>query len=201
MLGRVLSGEAGLTMQQANGTGMTQKHRELQDVAIRWLYGIGCSVFAKEVPTQNGVADALGVRTRNTGGTVYYIEAKSSRTDLICPKQRLVYRTSVGDVVRYCHSHAYRKDKSRGKKGWDRCARCQQLHSQRFDTGIDFYYLIVADGVSVEPALYPEWGVLNEKGRVIRKAKRMPRERDTKSAIQAIAHVLVYKVFGKMYQL
>ena len=77
---------------------MKEKHAQLQDVAIGWLYGVGCSIFAKEVPTQNGVADALGVKTRNGKDDVYYIEAKVSRSDLICKKQKVVYADATGTI-------------------------------------------------------------------------------------------------------
>ena len=141
------------------------KHCALQNTAIRWLYGIGCSVFAQEVPTKNGIADALGIRTREGSVATYYIEAKASRSDLICLKQKCVYRRSVE---------------------WK-------------DMGIDFYYLIVADGVRVEPELYPNWGVINESGEVIRRAKRMANTESATYLLEKIAHVLVYKVFGKLY--
>jgi hypothetical protein len=100
--------------------------------------------------------------------TVYLIEAKASRSDLICYKQGLCYRRSI------------------------RRPLC------------DFYYLIVADGVKVEDDLYPRWGVINEQGMVVRKAKRMNkslgfREALRKDIVRVIAHSLVYRTFGKLY--
>lgn len=155
--------------------GKSAKHKELQKTAITWLYERGCSVFAEEVPTRNGIADALGIRTRSGDEAVYYIEAKQSRSDLVCLKQRAVYLRSVASKAIFGEGLVME------------------------DTGIDFYYLIVSDNVIVEPSLYPEWGVIDERGKVIRKAKRMKRENHLQEQLQAIAHVLVYKVFGKMY--
>lgn len=156
----------------------SDKHKQLQDTAIRWLYNRGCCVFGQEIPTRyGGIADALGVvsrdeRTVTPEGvqwlpkeTVYYFEAKASRSDLICKKQKITYeRTSK----------------------WD-------------SRDADFYYLIVADGVKVEPELYPQWGVISEQGVLLRRAKRMKRTVDAKTIIMNIGHTLVYKVFGKLY--
>lgn len=150
-----------------------------------------------EVPTINGIADALGLK--KTKGDVYYIEAKVSRADLICKKQRNVYRRSVGMYDVRCYCHNFRMD-GKTRDGWEDCGECKRLAENSYDTGVDFYYVIVADGVVVEPSLYPMWGVLDQRGNVIRKAKRMKRAtKDTKSVAEAIAHVLVYKVYGKLY--
>lgn len=183
------------------------KHDQLQDIAIGWLYARGCSIFAKEVPTSNGIADALGVKTppRYLGesgqkDTVYYIEAKTSRSDLICLKQKSVYRTSVGWIDERCYYHRFPMLSGLMATGANECDQCRRISAGKEDTGIDFYYLIVSDGVAVEKTLYPEWGVINERGKVIRKAKRMRRENDVNGIIVNVAHVLVYKVFGKMYQ-
>lgn len=40
---------------------------------------------------------------------------------------------------------------------------------------------------------------MDENGEIVRRAKRMIRNGDTSKLIQNIAHVLVYKTFGKMY--
>lgn len=184
---------------------MKSKHKELQEVAIRWLYATGCSVFAKEVPTMNGNADALGIKTLHGKDDIYYIEAKASRSDLICKKQKRIYANAIGVEDAWCWMHdpkMYRSmfegdDRS---KGWEDCDQCKKAKEGRGDTGIDFYYIIVAHGVKVEKALYPAFGVLDEDGNVLRKAKRMTRnERTNRDLIVAVAHVLVYKVFGKMY--
>ena len=153
----------------------SQKHNELSETAIRWLYGRGCSVFANEVPTCNGIADAIGVitsqRMYGKDDVVYYIEAKASRSDLVCLKQRAAYQRTQ-----------------------------YSPHHDNHGNYIDFFYLIVADGVKVEPTLYPSWGVINEGGRVIRKAKNMKKKNyDTRDLLTNIAHVLVYKVHGKLY--
>ena len=81
---------------------MTDKHKELCQTAINWLYKKNCSVFANEVPTWNGIADAIGVKRSpnydyekqdvDFDNTVYYIEAKASRSDLLCFKQKCVYK-------------------------------------------------------------------------------------------------------------
>lgn len=146
------------------------KHQKLSRTAIGWLYGRGCNYFDNEVPTQNGIADALGVKCtlwdNSEGGTVYYIEAKASRSDLTCRKQKYTY----------------------AKADW--CAEA-----------IDFYYLIVADGVKVEDGLYPKWGVINEQGEVIRRAKRYKHNSSFDRLLNVICHNLVYKVFGKLYAL
>ena len=143
------------------------QHAILQNIAIYWLYGRGCSIFGQEVPVGYEIVDALGLKYDEYGkhGTVYSIEAKASRSDLICAKQKGCYENSLH------HPHA------------------------------DFYYLIVAEGITVEKELYPMWGVINCEGRVVRKAKRMiPHENhDQFKLSRAIAHVLVYKVFGKLY--
>jgi len=148
-------------------------HAELCKQAILWLYHRRCSVYANEVPTENGIADALGVITKGSppnAKTVYYIEAKASRADLICKKQKRVYEDSF-------KFHPY----------------------DAWLPAIDFYYLIVASGVVVEDSLYPQWGVIDENGNVIRKAKRYKHNIDRAKYIQQIAHVLVYKYFGKLY--
>ena|SRR3990167_2840582 len=179
---------------------MTQKtHTELSDVAIGWLYGIGCSIFAKEVPTGNGIADALGIRTRDEKQTVYYLEAKKSRSDLICSKQKAVYLNSRGGGETKCYLHLFKMQGEFVRADSDKCKDCKQLKENVWDTGIDFYYFILADGVKISASEYPLWGVINQNGKVIRKAKRMKREKDTKQLIESIAHVLVYKVFGKLY--
>ena len=157
----------------------TTKHKELQNTAIRWLYARGCCVFGQEVPTRyGGIADAIGVvvrdeRTVTPEGvrwlpkeTVYYFEAKASRSDLICAKQKGIYENSI---------------------------------SPRLEKEFDFCYLIVADGVKVEPSLYPTWGVMTEHCEIIRRAKRQKRTQPASIIIKNIAHVLVYKVFGKLY--
>jgi hypothetical protein len=163
-----------------------EKHNQLQDIAIGWLYKNGCDIFSKECQLPNGeIADAIGVKFdfhRQVpkvidGQTVYvdevhdktfYIEAKASRSDLICQKQKAVYHHSLLRPV------------------------------------ADVYYLIVADGITVEDDLYPEWGVIGEDGFVRRKAKRMKRDYQEqkltqKSIERVIAHSLVYRVYGKLY--
>lgn len=152
------------------------KHKELILTAIYWLHKRGCSVFANEVPTCNGIADALGVITRPGDERVYYIETKVSRSDLICRKQKDCYEKSM-------------RPKGYHYSNW-----------RTMDMDIDYYYLIVADGVKVEPEIYPNWGVINEEGTVIRKAKRMRETAEIKQHVESIAHVLVYKHFGKLYQ-
>lgn len=185
--------------------GKSDKHKELQKTAIRWLYNKGCSVYAEEVPTENGVADALGIITRIGQERVYYIEAKQSRSDLLCLKQKSCYRRSVGDKEAMCFFHSVHKfpdleGKDHKKEMSDSCEECIKLRSQR-DTGVDFYYFIISDNIKIEDTLYPEWGVINEKGEVIRKAKRQKREKAVDKLVISIAHILVYKVFGKMYLL
>lgn len=185
-------------------TGKSEKHKQLQKTAIAWLYSVGCSVFAEEVPTRNGIADALGVKTRDEKHTIYYIEAKASRSDLCCFKQKSVYMRSIGGEKSKCYYHTFRMfpgmdGKNHVEEVSDQCENCLKLRKSDGDTGIDYYYLIVADGVVIEPHLYPTWGVINENGKIIRRAKRNKREGDSKEAIKDIAHVLVYKVFGKMY--
>jgi len=181
---------------------INSKHDKLQDVAIGWLYKIGCSIFAKEVPTKNGVSDALGIITRREKKTVYYIEAKVSRSDLICPKQKAVYQRSIGDLMEKCYVHKY-ADKHIGYEPLcksEECIACRDIQKSKYDMGIDFYYFILADGVAISDSEYPEWGILNEKGVVVRRAKRMKTPEEPKvSLIESIAHVLVYKAFGKLY--
>lgn len=195
------------TLAPAPKFGMSAKHKALQDTALRWLHGINCSVFAKEVPTQNGVADCLGIRTPRHGKeVVYYIEAKASRSDLLSAKQKQVYRHSIGDYddVR-CYLHHWNEanwppDVREAKLAEAVfCEECKALRAKKGDTGIDLYYFIVADGVKVEDDLYPGWGVLNELGEVVRRAKKMKREGDTHRLLIEVAHVLVYKAYGKMY--
>jgi len=189
---------------------MTQKHKDLRDTAIRWLYEKGCHIYAKEVPTENGNADALGIKApRNGRETVYYIEAKASRNDLICLKQKQVYRRSVGaHREEKCYLHMMQRPEGHlftsitveeYEKAVAECKECFEIRRKHGDTGIDYYYLIVADGVKVEEDLYPGWGIINEKGEVVRRAKRMKREGDCKRLIIEVAHVLVYKCFGKLY--
>lgn len=184
--------------------GKSDKHKELQKTAIQWLYNKGCSVFAEEVPTQNGIADALGIVTRTEKHTIYYVEAKVSRSDLLCFKQKACYMRSIGAEEAQCFYHAFNKfpdlyGKDRAQDVSKDCADCIRLREFQPDTGIDFYYFIVSDNLKIEDTLYPEWGVINEKGEVVRRAKRRSREKDSKVLIENIAHVLVYKVFGKMY--
>lgn len=191
-------------------TGMSAKHKELQETAIRWLFDHNCSVFAKEVPTQNGNADALGIKTPRQGrATVYYIEAKASRSDLICLKQKQVYNRSVGAFrEETCYMHHMQRPRQDSflaitQEEYDEamrnCEECKELRRKAGDTGVDFYYLIVADGVKVEDTLYPSWGVINERGEIIRRAKKMKREGEAHDLVKNVAHVLVYKCFGKLY--
>jgi hypothetical protein len=39
---------------------MKETHKQLQDIAIRWLCGIGCNVFAKEVPSKTALPTHSG---------------------------------------------------------------------------------------------------------------------------------------------
>lgn len=180
---------------------MTETHKQLQDAAVRRLYSFGCHVFAKEVPTANGIADALGVNTRTKNA--YYIECKASRSDLICNKQRNVYKCAIGEEqTRGCYYHnydngAFKNDPNRPQS---ECLACQDDEKLRGVTHIDFYYIMVADGLKVENTLYPMFGVLDAKGNIIRKAQRMRRlDKDNAATVEAIAHVLVYKAYGKIY--
>ncbi len=75
----------------------------------------------------------------------------------------------------------------------------ETIRVQFYRNDVDFYYFIIADGVKFEDTLYEGWGVINESGEVIRKAKRMKKMDDTRGLMKAIAHALVYKVFGKLY--
>jgi len=142
--------------------GKSDKHKELQRTAITWLYNQGCSIFAEEVPTGNGVADALGIRTRDDKHTIYYIEAKVSRSDLTCFKQKAVYFRSVGlqDNVR-CFFHTFRNIDGKKVQLYPEteltCPDCIRMKREKevADTGIDFYYFIIADGVKFEDTLYP----------------------------------------------
>ncbi len=152
------------------------KHKELCKTAIYWLYKRGCSIFANEVQTWNGIADALGIITRDGlegKETIYYIEAKTSRSDLLSPKQKAC------------------------------CLRTTAEFSDIYpNNNIDFFYFIIADGIKFENSLYPGWGIINKDGKVIRKAKHMEKNKDSKDSIDLvvdIAHILVYKTFGKMY--
>lgn len=176
------------------------KHAELQNTAIRWLYNLGCSVFAQEVPTQNGIADAVGIRK----DAVYYIEAKASRSDLMCRKQKLVYLHATGAIKKLCYYHDFGKNTpsmfEKKSLSIEDCTQCKMVEQKNSDTGIDFYYLILADGVKISKEEYPMFGVINEEGRVIRRGRRMKKEGDNMAIIKSIAHVLVYKVFGKLYQ-
>jgi hypothetical protein len=52
--------------------------------------------------------------------------------------------------------------------------------------------------------LYPRWGVINEQGIVVRKAKRMNKAAGFRTAwhkdvVRVVAHSLVYRTFGKLY--
>jgi hypothetical protein len=63
---------------------------------------------------------------------------------------------------------------------------------------------MVANNVTVEDDLYPRWGVINEQGIVVRKAKRMNKALGFRAAwykdvVRVIAHSLVYRTFGKLY--
>lgn len=180
---------------------MKEIHKQLQDGAIRRLYDFGCHIFAKEVPTANGIADALGVNTRT--GNVYYIECKASRSDLICEKQRKVYARAIGEEnKRGCYYHNYNNGSFRNdpNRPQNECLACQDDEKLRGVTHIDFYYIMVAEGLKVEDTLYPLFGVLDAKGNIVRKAKRMKRpDKNNLATVEAVAHVLVYKVYGKMY--
>ena len=165
------------------------KHEQLQDTAINWLYGRGCSVFAKEVPTWNGIADAVGVVTNQRPygkpDIAYYVETKASRGDLICLKQKSCYKRTEQLTIR-----------SVSIENW---MYFGQEREWKYPNDIDFFYFIVTDELEIEPTLYPLWGVISEKGKVIRRATKMRKEKDALDLITDIAHVLVYKAFGKMY--
>lgn len=165
---------------------MTDKHKELMNTAIKWLYGRGCSVFANEVPTWNGNADALGIITRDKP-VIYYIEAKASRSDLLCFKQKCCYKRT--EEVFKIGSW----DDERKKNFY------QGVCEYTYPNDIDYFYFIVSDEVKIKDTDYPLWGIINENGEVIRRAKKMLKRKDEKDLLQSIAHVLVYKVFGKMY--
>ena len=113
--------------------------------------------------------DAIGMKFtdyRKDASTIYAIEAKISRNDLCCLRQKAAYRRSVDFPA------------------------------------VDFYYLIVPNTLTIEPDLYPMWGVMDNSGRVIKKAKRLTRSRtDSREQLlaRAISHVLVYKVYGELY--
>lgn len=51
------------------------------------------------------MADALGIHTSSGKERGYYVEAKANRSDLICAKQKLVYRNAVGDIEPRCWEH------------------------------------------------------------------------------------------------
>jgi len=162
------------------------KHKQLQEKAIEWLYRRRCSVFDTEVTTWNGIADAVGVITKifkDTGSyTSYYIEAKSSRSDLMCKKQKNCYNKTQeiddnGKTIKDYSPYNY--------------------HDKYND--IDYFYFIIADGIKIDKDLYPTWGVIDERGKVIRRAKQMKKGRDCFELVNNIGHNLVYKVHGKLY--
>jgi hypothetical protein len=114
-----------------------------------------------------------------------------------------VYANATGTVEKKCYYHSMRlalDGSLMNPDGANECGRCHDLQKARGDTGIDFYYIIVAEGLTVEKELYPMFGVINHKGEIVRKAKRMIRnERKNRDLIVNVAHVLVYKAYGKLY--
>lgn len=178
---------------------MKETHKQLQDVALRWLYGVGCNVFAKEVPSRNGIADALGIKTSKN--CVYYLECKASRSDLICKKQKEVYQNAIGGIERRCYRHSFRDNGALVYPDNTGCITCAEIEKLRGETGIDFYYIVVAEGLKVEPTLYPLFGVIDHKGNIVRRAKRMKKLGDNRvhEALVSASHVLVYKAYGKLY--
>lgn len=69
----------------------------------------------------------------------------------------------------------------------------------------DFYYFILADGVAISDSDYPAWGVIDERGKVTRRATKMNPDHSrqagwrNKDISRLIAHTLVYRVYGKLY--
>lgn len=54
------------------------KHKQLKQVALRWLQGTGCVAFACEISFPFMIVDACGVKSN---GDVYVVESKISNSD------------------------------------------------------------------------------------------------------------------------
>ena len=103
-----------------------------------------------------------------------------------------------------CHQHLDYKIYAIEVKVSNSDLRCKK-QQYRYEFSIEYpkvhhYYLMVADGVNVSDNLYPFWGVINQSGKVIRKAKNLkPADLDFTRIMENIAHKLVYIAYGKMY--
>jgi hypothetical protein len=126
----------------------SSKHKLLKHTALRWLQKTGCVAFACEMSYATiGIVDASGIKTN---GDVYIVEAKASNRDMRSDTRPRPMR------------YYPRKKESK----IDRIRRSPH---------VDFVYYIVADGV--DTALPPFIGIIDESGRVRRKAKRRNRRR------------------------
>ena len=125
-------------------------HKQLKQVALRWVQGVGCVVFACEVSWGwIGVVDVLGIKAN---GDVYMLEAKASNADM-------------------------RSDLKRGK-----------LYKIENTRNVDFVYYIVADKVSVSGL--PEFiGIIDQYGRVKRRAVRRDRNSDMKQRLDEMGRM------------
>lgn len=111
----------------------SKKHKQLKQVALRWLQRTGCVVFATEVSFGFlGIVDVAGLKS---SGDVYIVEAKTTTADL--------------------------RNDGRRRKNW-------KLMNTR---DVDFIYYIVSDDVNTS-SLDDGIGILDENGRVVKKAKR-----------------------------
>ena len=76
---------------------MAKTHAELSRTAIGWLYEKGCSIFTNEIPTWNGIADAIGVVTNQRPlGKDYKKLANDCRKKVL----ELVHRAGTSHITR-----------------------------------------------------------------------------------------------------
>lgn len=99
-------------------------------------------------------------------GSVYYLEVKSSKRDLHSWKQKRV-DAQLSTIMFNKLTHPY-----------------------------DFTYFVLAAGLSLADDEYPEWGVINSSGEVVRKAKRRKYIiKDMMEIWKKIAHTCTYRAY------
>jgi len=154
------------------------KHKLLKQVALRWVQKTGCVVFATEVQWHFcGIPDAVGMKA---DGGVYIVEAKDTTSDLRSDFKPRGWRGVKPYVME------------------DGLVIGSKLWKFKISYDYDFLYYIVSD--CVDTSMLPKWvGIIDERGRVRRNAKRRQKSRTEKNRtknFETMARKLSWKAFG-----
>jgi hypothetical protein len=135
------------------------KHKQLKQIALRWIQQTGCVAFACEVSLHPlGTVDVYGVKAK---GDVYIVEAKAFQSDL---------NADLRPKIRY---------------GFRDLSKMDRIEITRT---VDFIYYIISDGLDISN-LPEFIGILSESGRIRRNAKRRPRQQTDKTKMDAFVKV------------